>query len=117
MGVCAMRVFVNIEDKRWQKYKIDFEKIANAAVTAVYKNSEVSITLVNDAEIKKINKEYRGINKPTNVLSFEALFITRRGVSRRVELLSQEPQSCVLAVTPTNPYGCAGRSCTLTSPP
>lgn len=66
-----MRVFVNIEDKRWQKYKIDFEKIANAAVTAVYKNSEVSITLVNDAEIKKINKEYRGINKPTNVLSFE----------------------------------------------
>ena len=66
-----MRVFVNIEDKRWQKYKIDFEKIANATVTAVYKNSEVSITLVNDAEIKKINKEYRGINKPTNVLSFE----------------------------------------------
>ena len=66
-----MRVFVNIEDKRWQKYKIDFEKIANAVVTAVYKNSEVSITLVNDAEIKKINKEYRGINKPTNVLSFE----------------------------------------------
>ena len=66
-----MRVFVNVDDKRWKKYDIDFEKIANAAVTAVYKNSEVSITLVNDAEIKKINKEYRGINKPTNVLSFE----------------------------------------------
>ena len=66
-----MRVFVNVDDKRWKKYDIDFEKIANAAVTAVYKNSEVSITLVNDAEIKKINKKYRGINKPTNVLSFE----------------------------------------------
>ena len=66
-----MRVCVNYEDKRWKKYKIDFEKIANAAVTSVYKNSEVSITLVSDADIKKINKEYRGINKPTNVLSFE----------------------------------------------
>ena len=66
-----MRVFVNTEDKRWEKYKINFEKIANAAVGAMYKNSEVSITLVNDATIKKINKKYRGINKPTNVLSFE----------------------------------------------
>ena len=66
-----MRVFVNIEDKRWKKYKIDFEKIANAAITPRYKNSEVSITLVDDATIKKINKKYRGINKPTNVLSFE----------------------------------------------
>ena len=66
-----MRVFVNTEDKRWKKYKIDFEKIANSAVGAVYKDSEVSITLVNDSEIKKINKKYRNINKPTNVLSFE----------------------------------------------
>ncbi len=66
-----MRVFVNTEDKHWKKYKIDFEKIANAAVSSVYKNSEVSITLVNDATIKKINKKYRGIDKPTNVLSFE----------------------------------------------
>ena len=66
-----MRVFVNTEDKRWEKYKINFEKIANAAVNAMYKNPEVSITLVNDATIKKINKKYRGINKPTNVLSFE----------------------------------------------
>ena len=66
-----MRVCVNIEDKRWKKYKIDFEKIANAAVDAKHKNSEVSITLVDDKYIKKINKKYRGINKPTNVLSFE----------------------------------------------
>lgn len=66
-----MRVFVNVEDKRWKKYKIDFEKIANAAVTSAYKNAEVSITLVDDVAIQKINKKYRGMNKPTNVLSFE----------------------------------------------
>ena len=66
-----MRVYVNIEDKRWKKYKIDFDKIANAAVLAKYKDAEVSITLVNDKEIQKINTKYRKINKPTNVLSFE----------------------------------------------
>ena len=66
-----MRVFVNVEDKRWKKYKIDFEKIANAAAGKKYNNAEVSITLVDDKYIKKINKKYRGINRPTNVLSFE----------------------------------------------
>ena len=67
----VMRVYVNIEDKRWKQYKIDFEKIANAAVTAKYKDAEVSITLVGDSEIRKINKKYRQMDKPTNVLSFE----------------------------------------------
>ncbi|MBO4700841.1 MAG: apolipoprotein N-acyltransferase [Alphaproteobacteria bacterium] len=66
-----MRVYVNVEEKRWKKYKIDFEKIANAAAGKKYDNAEVSITLVDDKYIKKINKKYRGINKPTNVLSFE----------------------------------------------
>ena len=66
-----MRVYVNIEDKRWKQYNINFDKIANAAVGPKYKNAEVSITLVDDKEIRKINKKYRNIDKPTNVLSFE----------------------------------------------
>jgi probable rRNA maturation factor len=66
-----MKVYVDIHDKRWKKYKIDFEKIANTAVSGVYKDSEVSIVLVDDDEIKSINRQYRDIDKPTNVLSFE----------------------------------------------
>lgn len=66
-----MQVYVNIENKNWKKYNIDFEKIANAAVSVVHKDSEVSITLVDDKAIHKLNKEYRGMDKPTNVLSFE----------------------------------------------
>ena len=66
-----MKVYVDIHDNRWKKYKIDFTKIANAVVGNKYKNAEVSIVLVDDKEIKKINREYRNINKPTNVLSFE----------------------------------------------
>ena len=66
-----MRVYVNMEDKRWKKYKKNKKKIANATVGKKYADAEVSITLVDDKYIKKINKKYRGINKPTNVLSFE----------------------------------------------
>ena len=66
-----MKVLVDIHDKRWNKYKIDFNKIANAVVGNDYKDSEVSVILTNDREIQKINKQYRNINKPTNVLSFE----------------------------------------------
>lgn len=66
-----MNVYVNYEDSRWKKYNIDFDKIASAAVSAGHKDSEVSITLVNDKQIHKLNKQYRGIDKPTNVLSFE----------------------------------------------
>ena len=65
-----MQVYVNYNDKRWEKYDIDFARIANAAGPR-NKNAEVSITLTNDAEIHKLNKKYRGMDKPTNVLSFE----------------------------------------------
>ena len=66
-----MKIFVNYENKKWKSYKIDFEKIANAAVLPVHKDAEVSITLVDDKQIHKLNKQYRNIDKPTNVLSFE----------------------------------------------
>ncbi|MBQ7055359.1 MAG: apolipoprotein N-acyltransferase [Alphaproteobacteria bacterium] len=66
-----MKVLVDVHDKRWNKYKINFEKIANAVVGKKYENSEVSVILTNDKEIQKINNKYRNINKPTNVLSFE----------------------------------------------
>lgn len=66
-----MKIVVNYNDNRWKKYKIDFNKIANAAAVGAGKNAEASIILTNDAEIHKLNKQYRGFDKPTNVLSFE----------------------------------------------
>ena len=65
-----MHVYVNFDDKRWKKYDIDFARIAGAAGPRS-KDAEVSITLTNDATIHKLNKQYRGMDKPTNVLSFE----------------------------------------------
>ena len=66
-----MKVCVNYNDKRWKKYNIDFEKIANAVVGKKCQDAEVSIILTDDTEIHALNKMYRNIDKPTNVLSFE----------------------------------------------
>lgn len=66
-----MKVFVSNNDKRWKKYKIDFEKVVSTLDSAVYSESEVSIVLTDDAEIHSLNRQYRNIDKPTNVLSFE----------------------------------------------
>ena len=65
-----MQVYVNYNDNHWKKYDIDFATIANAAGPK-RKDAEVSIILTDDKEIHKLNKEYRGFDKPTNVLSFE----------------------------------------------
>ena len=85
-----IKTFIDIHDSRWKKYKIDYANIVNIAIiTALQKTTknkikkstnnlnidkikrEVSIILTNDFEIQKLNKKYRNINKPTNVLSFE----------------------------------------------
>jgi probable rRNA maturation factor len=64
-----MPAIINIADKRWAKRGIDAAAIAGQAIAS--ENAEVSITLTNDGELHALNKKYRGINSPTNVLSFE----------------------------------------------
>ncbi len=68
-----MNVIVNYDDKRWKKYKIDFARIADAVAETIgiARDAECSIILTDDAYIHKLNREYRNIDRPTNVLSFE----------------------------------------------
>lgn len=66
-----MKVHVNYDDARWKDCKVNFESVANIAAGPIGEEAEVSITLTNDAKIQKLNKQYRGFDKPTNVLSFE----------------------------------------------
>ncbi|WP_282604674.1 rRNA maturation RNase YbeY [Pelagibius sp. Alg239-R121] len=46
-----------------------------AAAPAVFRNCpvEISLVLVDDAHIQTLNRDYRGFDRPTNVLSFAAL--------------------------------------------
>ncbi|GHT00732.1 hypothetical protein FACS189421_13090 [Bacteroidia bacterium] len=99
-----VKIFININDSRWEKYKIDFAKIVNTSLafalrrdldeTLIKKSNdystfgialwfktfgramgdidrEITINLTNDSEIRALNKKYRGMDKATNVLSFE----------------------------------------------
>lgn len=48
-------------------------RIKQIALTAgIDKKLAVSVMITNDREIKRLNKEFRGINKTTDVLSFPA---------------------------------------------
>lgn len=66
---------MKIEINNLAKEKIDF-KLARKIISAfgraykVDKNKEISLAFVGDAEIKKLNKTYRGLNQATDILSF-----------------------------------------------
>ncbi len=52
-------------------YTEEIEKVVKKAlISHRRKNAQLSITFVDDAYIQKLNKKYRFIDKPTDVLSF-----------------------------------------------
>jgi len=57
-----------------KKHKVDSRTLKKQINTLLKyldcQDSEVSILLVNDAKIRKLNLQYRKIDKPTDVLSF-----------------------------------------------
>lgn len=74
---------VSIKSKKWNQVCANAEQLSLCAANAVLNdiagrargtpaNNEVSIVLADDAMVRTLNSDYRGINKPTNVLSFSA---------------------------------------------
>ena len=59
-------------EKRWNRYKKDFETIAEKAKEVLALNQEysASVIFVDPEEIHEINRDYRHIDRPTDVISF-----------------------------------------------
>ena len=68
-----------VECESWNEHEA-FEALASAVIAKAVaatkiklaKGAEVSLLLCDDARIRDINREWRGLDKPTNVLSFPA---------------------------------------------
>ena len=68
---------VIIEDKAWRKDLPDAEELAAACFRAAAGLEPalcggVALLLTGDASVRSLNKQFRNIDKPTNVLSFPA---------------------------------------------
>ena len=67
-------IAVTISDPAWEVALPDAERLcvesAIAVLGSVTKPTELSIVLSSDAEVRVLNRDYRGKDKATNVLSF-----------------------------------------------
>ena len=68
---------VSISDRRWRSVSglaARLEKAAQVTFAHLPKNlcfpATSTVVLTNDKALRKLNRDFRGINKPTNVLSF-----------------------------------------------
>lgn len=59
-------------EKKWNRYRHDFEMIVQRAsgIIEIPEGGCLSVIYVDPEQIHEINKEYRGIDRPTDVISF-----------------------------------------------
>ena len=65
-------VFNQTEEKRWSRYKKDFITISERTqkVLRLDHDYSASVIFVTPEEIHEINRDYRNIDRPTDVISF-----------------------------------------------
>lgn len=70
-----MPIGIDYGDARWKRVRGLADEIVKAHALTLAKRDAAKLTsllLSNDAEVKVLNRHWRGKNKPTNVLSFPA---------------------------------------------
>lgn len=79
----APEIDISVQDPQWESLG-DIEKVIHKAASLTLKNAilpkfaanrelELSLVLANDDLVQVLNREYRDMDKPTNVLSFATL--------------------------------------------
>jgi probable rRNA maturation factor len=71
----AKLIEVMVQSPRWNKHPRAASVVRNAvraAAEAVSTRPALAIVLTDDSAIRRLNREWRGFDKPTNVLSFPA---------------------------------------------
>jgi probable rRNA maturation factor len=81
MTARALRIAIEIEDQRWTRALPDIGAIIERAIGLALaelppgaaddrRSVEIGVRLVDDGTIRALNRDWRGRDKPTNVLSF-----------------------------------------------
>ncbi|HVY99596.1 MAG TPA: rRNA maturation RNase YbeY [Dongiaceae bacterium] len=91
-------VAVIVDDRGWQKLVGDPEPLLRRAARAALAvarrprglkpggTAALSVALMGDRGVKRLNREFRGKDRPTNVLSFPAAMVPGRAAKARVDL-------------------------------
>ena len=73
----TLDIVLHREHKAWNSVTFDLEDETKKAVTSALQkafptlnNVELGVILADDDKLRALNKTYRGLDKPTNVLSF-----------------------------------------------
>jgi probable rRNA maturation factor len=72
----TLEIDVSIRNARWTKALPKAKSLARRAARAAYRvegtldNAEAAVVLADDAFIRRLNRDYRKQDKPTNVLAF-----------------------------------------------
>jgi probable rRNA maturation factor len=68
------RVEILVDDPKWRKagFADRIDEAAQLALASAKRTGAVTILLTKDAHLRALNAQFRGKNKPTNVLAFPA---------------------------------------------
>lgn len=87
-----LQIDITLHTPGWEKHLPDYEEVISEAVSAALNKGlkdqlssyELSVVLANDSFVQELNRDFRGKDNPTNVLSFPS------GITRE-ELPPEEP--------------------------